>query len=82
MRVHKSKAELAGDAYALMQQGNRVPLRLAAAYLGLHHYTVLNHIEKGYVDAHRIGNRWYFNPDELERFKQQGKPQIGSTEEG
>ena len=43
-------------------------LREVAAYLGLHHLTIYRLIQEGKIPAARLGGRWRFKKDVLDRW--------------
>ena len=49
----------------------------AAAALGIHRSRVLHLINEGRLHAERHGRDWWISPDEVERFKHEGRKPEG-----
>ena len=72
-KLKKSKSEMAGDADQILSLLGRLGVPYAAAYLGLHPYTLRQYVKDGLIQAFFAGNRAFILKDELLRFKEHGK---------
>lgn len=64
-----SKSEAAGAAAVKLRLKGMLPIPDAADYLGIHKYTLKEHVLKGFAEAFKVGSRHYLNEDELRRLR-------------
>jgi hypothetical protein len=68
-----SKSEARGIALKQMALLGRTTIPYAAAFIGVHRYTLREYIDRGYLLPIYVGKRPWLTREELIRFEREGK---------
>lgn len=55
-----------------MRLDGTLQVKDVARELDVSYVTVINYINRGYIEARKVGGQWRITPAELERFKKEG----------